>query len=80
VAEERKLKNDRWISIEGCKNPKAFSIFARANSQRVVDEVERSNHEALMVVKKVVQYPYIVVKSGRCIRGKNVRSVQIRRI
>jgi chaperonin GroEL (HSP60 family) len=63
VVEERELENDRWIFIEGC-NPKAVSILAGAASQGVVDEVERAIHDALMCVKDVVQYPYVVVGGG----------------
>ena len=31
---------------------------------RVVDEVERSVHDAMMAVKAVVEYPYVVVGGG----------------
>lgn len=62
--EERQVEGDKWVFIEGCKNPKAVSILARGGSQRVVDEVERSLHDALMAVKDVVEYPYVVVGGG----------------
>jgi len=64
LVEERQVESDKWVFIEGCKNPKAVSILARGGSQRVVDEVERSIHDALMSVKDVVEYPYIVVGGG----------------
>ena len=64
IVEERQVEEDKWVFIEGCKNPKAVSILARGGSQRVVDEVERSIHDALMTVKDTVQYPYIVVGGG----------------
>jgi thermosome len=50
LAEERKVETDKWVFIEGCKNPKAVSILIRGGSQRVVDEAERSVHDAIMVV------------------------------
>src|SRR5919108_195450 len=49
LVEERKIETDKWIFIEGCKNPKAVTILVRGGSQRVVDEAERSVHDALMV-------------------------------
>ena len=64
VVEERKVETDKWVFIEGCKNPKAVSILIRGGSQRVVDETERSMHDALMVVKDVLERPAIVAGGG----------------
>jgi chaperonin GroEL (HSP60 family) len=64
LVEERHIETDKWVFIEGCKNPKAISILLRGGSQRVVDEVERSVHDALMTVKDVVEYPYVVPGGG----------------
>ncbi len=64
LVEERQVEADKWVFIEGCQNPKAVSILARGGSQRVVDEVERSIHDALMSVKDAVEYPYVVVGGG----------------
>ena len=64
LVEERKVENDKWVFIEGCKDPKSISILIRGGSQRVVDEAERSVHDALMCVKDVVQHPYIVPGGG----------------
>ncbi|MFL6511972.1 MAG: thermosome subunit beta [Nitrososphaera sp.] len=64
LVEERKIETDKWVFVEGCKNPKAVSILVRGGSQRVVDEAERSVHDAIMAVKDVVEYPYITVGAG----------------
>ena len=64
AVEERKVETDKWVFVEGCKNPKAVSILIRGGSQRVVDEAERSVHDAIMAVKDVVEYPYITVGAG----------------
>jgi thermosome len=64
LVEERHVETDKWVFIEGCKNPKAISILLRGGSQRVVDEAERSVHDALMTVKDVVEYPYVVPGGG----------------
>ena len=64
LVEERKVETDKWVFIEGCKNPKALSILIRGGSQRVVDEAERSIHDSLMAVRDVVEYPYVVVGGG----------------
>ena len=64
LVEERQIENDKWVFVEGCKNPKSVTILVRGGSQRVVDEVERSIHDALMSVKDVVEYPYIIAGAG----------------
>jgi archaeal chaperonin len=64
LVEERKVETDKWVFVEECKNPKSVSILVRGGSQRVVDEAERSVHDAIMAVKDVVEYPYIVVGGG----------------
>jgi thermosome len=64
LVEERKIEDDRWTFVEGCKNPKAVTVFIRGGSQRVIDEVERSMHDAIMVVKDVLENPAIVGGGG----------------
>ena len=64
LVEEKKVESDKWVFIEECKNPKAVSILVRGGSQRVVDEAERSIHDALMCVKDVIEYPYVVTGGG----------------
>ena len=50
--------------VEGSKQPKAVTLLLRAGSQRVVDELERAIHDALMVVKDVMELPSIVAGGG----------------
>ncbi len=64
LVEERKVETDKWVFIEGCKHPKAVTILVRGGSQRVVDEAERSLHDALMVTKDVMEKPAIVAGGG----------------
>ncbi len=64
IVEERKIEEDRWVFIEGCRHPKSVTLLLRGGSQRVVDEVERSVHDAIMVVKDVMENPSIVAGGG----------------
>jgi len=64
LVEERKVETDKWVFVEGCKHPKSVTILIRGGSQRVVDEAERSIHDALMVTKDVLEKPYIVAGGG----------------
>jgi len=64
LVEERKLEEDKWVFIEGCKNPKAVTVLVRGGTQRIVDEAERALHDALMVTKDVVELPAVVAGGG----------------
>ena len=62
--EERKIGEDKMLFIEGCKNPHSVAILIRGGTERIVDEAERSIHDALCVVRDVVQEPKIVAGGG----------------
>ena len=64
LIQEKKVEEDNWVFVEGCKHPKSVTLLLRAGSQRVVDEVERSIHDSLMVVRDVMEYPSIVAGGG----------------
>ena len=64
IVQQKKVESDKWVFIEGCKNPRSVTVLIRGGSQRVVDEVDRSLHDALMVVKDVVEKPLIVAGGG----------------
>jgi len=64
IVHQKKVESDKWVFIEGCKNPRSVTVLIRGGSQRVVDEVDRSLHDALMVVKDVVEKPSIVAGGG----------------
>jgi len=64
IVQQKKVEADKWVFIEGCKNPRSVTILIRGGSQRVVDEADRSIHDALMVVKDVVEKPSIVAGGG----------------
>ena len=61
---QKKVESDKWVFVEGCRNPQSVTILIRGGSQRVVDEVDRSMHDALMVVKDVIEKPEIVAGGG----------------
>jgi thermosome len=64
TVEERKIGNDKLIFVEGCRNPKAVSILVRGGTERIVDEADRSLHDALCVIRDVVEEPMIVAGGG----------------
>jgi len=64
LVEERKIADDKMTFIEGCKNPKSVAILIRGGTERIVEEAERSMHDALMVARDVVEEPKILAGGG----------------
>ncbi len=64
LVEERKIGDDKMTFIEGCTNPRSVAILIRGGTERIVEEAERSIHDALCVVRDVVQEPKILAGGG----------------
>jgi thermosome len=64
LVEERKIGDDKMTFIEGCKHPKAVTILIRGGTQRIIDEAERSIHDALCVVRDLIEEPKVVAGGG----------------
>ena len=60
LVEERRTGDDKMTYIEGCKNPKSVTLLIRGGTQRMTAEAERSIHDALCVVKDLIEEPKIV--------------------
>ena len=64
IVEQRKIGDDKMTFVEGCLNPRSVAILIRGGTERIVDEAERSVHDALCVIRDVVQEPKILVGGG----------------
>ena len=64
LARQKKVESDKWVFIEGCRHPQSVTLLIRGGSQRVIDEVDRSIHDSMMVVKDVIEKPLIVAGGG----------------
>jgi chaperonin GroEL (HSP60 family) len=64
LVEERKIGEDKMTFIEGCKHPKAVTILIRGATDRINDESERSIHDALCVIRDIVEEPKIMAGGG----------------
>ncbi len=64
TVEEAKIGDDKLLYVRECKNPKAVTIVVRGGTDHVIDEAERSLHDALCVVRNVVEDGKIVVGGG----------------
>jgi archaeal chaperonin len=60
LVEERKTGDDKMTYVEGCKNPKSVTVLIRGGSQRLTAEAERSIHDALCVIKDLIEEPRVL--------------------
>ncbi|MFY9606437.1 MAG: thermosome subunit beta [Thermoplasmata archaeon] len=64
LIEEKKIADDRMTFVTGCKNPKAVSVLIRGGTEHVVDEIERSLHDAISVVSVAIEDGKLVTGGG----------------
>ena len=64
LVEEVKIGDDKLVYVREAKDPKAVTIMIRGGSEHVVDEAERSLHDALCVVRNVVEDGKLVAGGG----------------
>lgn len=70
LLEERKIADDKMVFVEGCKNPKAVSILLRGSTDLAIDEADRALHDALCVIRNVVE-------DGRVVAGGGAPEIQV---
>jgi archaeal chaperonin len=64
LVEEVRIGDDKLVYVRDAKNPKAVTIMIRGGSEHVVDEAERSLHDALCVVRNAVEDGKILAGGG----------------
>ncbi|MGA8855751.1 MAG: thermosome subunit beta, partial [Candidatus Bathyarchaeia archaeon] len=64
VIEESKIGDDKLTYVRDAKNPMAVTVVIRGGTEHVVDEAERSLHDALCVVRDVIEDGKILAGGG----------------
>jgi thermosome len=64
VVEEIKIGDDKLTYVREAKNPRAVTIVIRGGTEHVIDEAERSLHDALCVVRDAIEDARIVGGGG----------------
>merc|ERR1719424_161674 len=64
--EEIMIGEDKVIKFSGCKAGQACCIVLRGASTHILDEAERSLHDALAVLFQTVQETRVVQGGGSC--------------
>ncbi len=70
VVEERTVGDEEMTFVTGCKNPKAVSIIIRGGTEHVLDEVERSMHDAIRVIS-------ISIEDGKVVAGGGAPEIEL---
>src|SRR2546425_2012907 len=64
IVEELKIGDDKLVYVRDAKNPKAVTIVIRGGTEHVVDEADRSLHDALCVVRNALEAGKILAGGG----------------
>ncbi|KAJ5072065.1 t-complex protein 1 subunit beta [Anaeramoeba ignava] len=75
LIEEIMIGEDKLIRISGCPDPAACTIVLRGSSGHILDEAERSLHDALAVLSQV-QIETRTVYGGGCIEVLMAKDVE----
>lgn len=62
--EERQIGGERYNVFEDCPKAKTCTLVLRGGAEQFIEEVERSLHDAIMVVKRAVKNGEIVAGGG----------------
>ena len=64
LIEETKIGEDKLTYVRDAKNPQAVTVVVRGGTEHVVDEAERSLHDALCVVRDAIEDGKVVAGGG----------------
>lgn len=64
--EERQVGGERYNFFTGCPKTKTCTLILRGGSEQFIAEVERSLHDAIMIVKRAVKNHVVVAGGGAC--------------
>ena len=64
--EERQIGGERYNFFEGCPAAKTCTLVLRGGAEQFIAEVERSLHDAIMIVKRAIKNRNIVAGGGAC--------------
>ncbi|KAK6458814.1 chaperonin Cpn60/TCP-1 family [Scheffersomyces xylosifermentans] len=62
--EEVQIGSERYNLFQGCPQTKTCTLVLRGGAEQVIAEVERSLHDAIMIVKRAVSHSSVVAGGG----------------
>jgi T-complex protein 1 subunit eta len=64
ILEEIQIGSERYNCFTGCPKAKTATMILRGGAEQFIDEVERSLHDAIMIVRRAVKNDSIVAGGG----------------
>lgn len=64
IFEEKQIGGERYNLFEECPKAKTCTLILRGGAEQFIEEVERSLHDAIMVVKRAVKNGEVVAGGG----------------
>lgn len=64
VVKRREVLGENYIFVEGCQNPKAITLFLKASTSHVLDEVHRAVDDAIGDINSIIKSGKIVAGGG----------------
>lgn len=62
--EEIQIGSERYNLFKGCPKAKTCTLLLRGGAEQVIAEVERSLHDAIMIIKRALQNKVVVAGGG----------------
>lgn len=64
IFEEVQIGGERYNLFKGCPEAKTCTLILRGGAEQIIEEVERSLHDAIMIVKRSIKNNVIVAGGG----------------
>ncbi|SCZ99275.1 BZ3500_MvSof-1268-A1-R1_Chr7-1g09459 [Microbotryum saponariae] len=62
--EEKQIGGERFNLFEGCVKAQTCTLLLRGGAEQFISEVERSLHDAIMIVKRAIKNNHVVAGGG----------------
>ncbi len=64
IFEERQIGGERYNFFQGCPQAKTCTLILRGGAEQFIAEVERSLHDAIMIVRRAIKHKSVVAGGG----------------
>lgn len=64
--EEKQVGAERFNLFTGCSNAESATMILRGGADQFIKEAERSLHDAIMIVRRVLKTKHVVAGGGAC--------------
>jgi hypothetical protein len=64
IFDERQIGGERYNLFQGCPTAKTCTLLLRGGAEQFIAEVERSLHDAIMIVKRTIKNNHVVAGGG----------------